>query len=135
MTVHTGLDVLRDTEFKTLYGRKFGVLCHQASIDIHYQHILDLLLPWHNRNKFQITTIFGPQHGLWGHTQDNMIEWEGYQDPRLGLKIYSLYGEHRMPLPEMLKDIDLMVIDLQDVGARYYTFIWTMTLMMQACTE
>jgi uncharacterized protein YbbC (DUF1343 family) len=135
MTVHTGLDVLRDTEFKTLYGRKIGVLCHQASVDGQYQHILDLLLPLYEKNKFRIIAAFGPQHGLWGHTQDNMIEWEGYLDQRSGLRIYSLYGEHRKPSVEMLKDIDLMLIDLQDVGARYYTFIWTMALMMQACTE
>jgi uncharacterized protein YbbC (DUF1343 family) len=135
MKVRTGLDVLRDDGFKALYGRKIGILCHQASIDMHYKHILDLLLPRHNENKFRITAVFGPQHGLWGHTQDNMVEWEGYLDPRLELKIYSLYGEHRKPTPEMLKDIDLMVIDLQDVGARYYTFIWTMGLIMQACAE
>jgi uncharacterized protein YbbC (DUF1343 family) len=135
MKVRTGLDILRDDGFKALYGRKIGVLCHQASVDGQYQHILDLLLPLYKKNKFRITSLFGPQHGLWGHTQDNMIEWEGYQDPRLGLKIYSLYGEHRKPSAEMLKDIDLMLIDLQDVGARYYTFIWTMALIMQACTE
>ena len=64
-----------------------------------------------------------------------MIEWEGFQDPRTGLPVYSLYGHKRKPEPEMLKDIDVLAIDLQDIGSRYYTFIWTMELCMQACLE
>ncbi len=64
-----------------------------------------------------------------------MIEWEGFRDKMTGLPVYSLYGRHRKPSGEMLRDIDVMVIDLQDVGARYYTFIWTMALIMEACSE
>jgi uncharacterized protein YbbC (DUF1343 family) len=64
-----------------------------------------------------------------------MIEWEGFRDPETGLAVYSLYGRTRKPLPEMMKKTDAMVIDMQDVGARYYTFIWTMALVMEACQE
>ncbi len=77
----------------------------------------------------------GPQHGLWGHTQDNMIEWQGYTDQRTRIPVYSLYGDHRQPTAEMLHNLDTLVIDLQDVGAKYYTFIWTMALCMEACAE
>ncbi len=135
MKVLPGLDVLYQQEFAPLRGKSVGVLCHQATINVDFQHILDLLLPLHRQGKLHIQAVFGPQHGLWGHTQDNMIEWEGYREPRSGLMIYSLYGQHRKPTPEMLKDIELMVVDLQDVGARYYTFIWTLALTMEACQE
>ena len=68
-----------------------------------------------------------------GHTQDNMIEWEGAPDERTGIPIFSLYGERRSPSDEMLSGVELLVVDLQDVGARYYTFTWTMALCMEAC--
>ncbi len=135
MAVSTGLDVLQRDGFKALYGKRIGLLCHQASVNRELRHIIELLLPLHRAGKLEIKAVFGPQHGLWGHTQDNMIEWEGYTDRETGLKIYSLYGEIRKPRPEMLEDIDLFLIDLQDVGARYYTFTWTMALCMEACTE
>lgn len=64
-----------------------------------------------------------------------MIEWEGYRDPRTGLMYHSLYGEHRKPTPMMFRDLDLIVVDLQDVGSRYYTFIWTTFLTMEAAHE
>ena len=64
-----------------------------------------------------------------------MVEWKGFRDPQTELPVYSLYGYTRKPEPEMLKDIDVLAIDLQDIGSRYYTFIWTMELCMQACLE
>ncbi|MCK9997231.1 MAG: DUF1343 domain-containing protein [Candidatus Krumholzibacteria bacterium] len=82
-----------------------------------------------------LKALFGPQHGILGQTQDNMIEWEGFTDGGTGLPIHSLYGKHRKPTSAMLDDLDVLVIDLQDVGARYYTFIWTMLLCMEACAE
>ena len=80
-----------------------------------------------------LRALFGPQHGIRGETQDNMIEWEGFRDGRTGLPVFSLYGRTRKPEPAMLEDIDVMVIDLQDIDSRYYTFIWTMELCMQSC--
>ena len=111
------------------------MVCHQASIASDLHHILDHLLLGHQQGRFSIGSVFGPQHGIWGHTQDNMIEWEGYRDPRTGLMYHSLYGEHRKPTPMMFRDLDLIVVDLQDVGSRYYTFIWTTFLTMEAAHE
>jgi uncharacterized protein YbbC (DUF1343 family) len=77
----------------------------------------------------------GPQHGARGETQDNMIEWEDYRDPATGLPVYSLYGKTRRPTREMLSEVDVLLFDVQDAGARYYTFIYTMALAMDACRE
>jgi uncharacterized protein YbbC (DUF1343 family) len=84
---------------------------------------------------FELRALFGPQHGIRGETQDNMVEWEGFEDRATGLLVRSLYGATRRPTPEMLAEIDTLVIDLQDVGARYYTFVWTMLLCLEACAE
>jgi len=116
MNVQTGLDVLQTTEFAGLSGKRVGILCHQASIDSRFQHIMDVFLDAQARKLLTVKAVFGPQHGLWGHTQDNMIEWQSFTDPRTGLPVYSLYGETRKPLPEMLDGLDAMVIDLQDAG-------------------
>jgi len=129
----TGLDILAENGFQQLRGKSIAVLCNQASVSRDLIHTIDLLLPSHRRDDFKIKAVFGPQHGLHGHTQDNMIEWEGALDTRLGIPIYSLYGEHREPNDEMLSGVELFVVDLQDLGARYYTFIWTMALCMRAC--
>ncbi|MGI8924201.1 MAG: exo-beta-N-acetylmuramidase NamZ family protein [Fimbriimonadales bacterium] len=124
-----GLDVLSRTNFAQLKGKRIGVLCNQGSIARDYRHILDLLL---EQPDIQIQAVFGPQHGPFGHQQDNMIEWEGRIDPRTGLRVHSLYGERREPTAEMLQGIDELVIDLQDVGARYYTFVSTMKACLGA---
>lgn len=131
----TGLDVLAGQEFSVLSGRSIGLLCNQASIARTLDHVIELLLPRHRAGRFHIRAVFGPEHGLWGHTQDNMIEWEGATDPRTGLVVHSLYGASREPTDEMLEGIDLFVVDIPDVGARYYTFIWSMALCMKSCAE
>jgi uncharacterized protein YbbC (DUF1343 family) len=117
-----------------LKGKRLGAVLHPASITANLQHTL-ATLEKHNGSLFELAALFGPQHGILGHTQDNMIEWEGYSDPRLGIPVYSLYGEHREPSPEMLKNLDMLLIDLQDVGARYYTFIWTLFLCIKAAEK
>ncbi|MEZ5163796.1 MAG: DUF1343 domain-containing protein [Fimbriimonadaceae bacterium] len=133
MDTQTGLDVLASEEFRSLKGKTIGVVCHQASLARDLVHILDKLLPLNQAGELKIAAVFGPQHGIWGHTQDNMIEWEGYVDERTDLRFFSLYGEHREPTPAMLKGIDTLVVDVQDVGTRYYTFIWTLANCMKAC--
>ncbi|HEY0868663.1 MAG TPA: DUF1343 domain-containing protein, partial [Fimbriimonas sp.] len=135
MRTATGLDILRFEGFSRLAGKRIALLCNQASIDHEADHVIDLMLPHHRSGAFRIEVVFGPEHGLYGHTQDNMIEWEGHDDPRTGLIIHSLYGKHREPTPEMLKDVDLLVVDIQDVGSRYYTFVWTMSHCIKACAE
>ena len=128
--VLTGLDILLQDDAARLRGRRVGLLAHPASVNGDCRHALPLL---HAALGSDLRTLFGPQHGLRGETQDNMIEWEGYTDPGTGLPAHSLYGEHRKPTPAMLEGLDVLVVDLQDVGARYYTFIWTLLLCLEAC--
>ena len=109
-------------------------MLHPASVCADLRYTLDLLKDLDGK-LFKLSALFGPQHGIKGHTQDNMIEWEGYEDPELHIPVYSLYGEHREPTAEMLSHVDAMLVDLQDVGARYYTFIWTLFLCMKACEK
>lgn len=130
--VLTGLDLIEKLWPKDLRSARVGLVAHPASVDRRFEHAIDIFL---RSKKFRLTTLFGPQHGILGQTQDNMIEWEGFRDPATGLPVYSLYGKTRKPRPEMQADIDVLAFDLQDVGSRYYTFIWTMDLCMQACRE
>lgn len=133
MPVLTGLDVLVREGFARLKGKRIGLLCNQASVSRDLRYTLDLLLPLHQSGELTIQCVLGPQHGLFGHTQDNMIEWEGDRDARTGLTLHSLYGERREPSEAMLSGVEELVIDLPDVGSRYYTFTWTMALCIKAC--
>ena len=130
--VKTGLEIFLNRFPSKLVGKKIGVLCHAPSITRDFVHITEHL---HQLKTCSLAAIFGPQHGLSGETQDNMIEWAGRMHPVYNVPVYSLYGEHRKPTPKMLADIDALIIDIQDVGARLYTYIWTVKLCMEACTE
>lgn len=130
--VRIGLELFEKKIHKKFRYCNAGLLVHPASINKNYKHAVEVLL---KSKKIKLKALFGPQHGIYGHTQDNMIEWEGFIDNKTSLPVYSLYGKTRKPTPDMLKDIDLMIIDLQDIGSRYYTFIWTMDLCMEACYE
>jgi uncharacterized protein YbbC (DUF1343 family) len=127
--VRTGCDLLRAGGFELPGGAAVGLLANQASVSSSLEHVSTVIM----ESDARLECIFGPQHGPFGVTQANMVEWEGYADPRLGIPVYSLYGETRVPSPAMLAGLDLVVIDLQDVGARPYTYIWTAVLMMRAC--
>lgn len=130
--VSTGLEVFDKKWPGTLNGSRVGLLTHPASVNRSLKHAVNIFL---SSKKFTLRALFGPQHGIRGETQDNMVEWQGFRDRKKGLPVYSLYSRTRKPEPFMLKDIDVFVIDMQDVGSRYYTFIWTMELCMQACLE
>jgi uncharacterized protein YbbC (DUF1343 family) len=130
--VKTGIDLLEKRWPRELKNARAGLLVHPASVNSMLSSTANLCI---TSRRFRISSFYGPQHGLWGETQDNMIEWRGFRDKKTGLPVYSLYGMTRKPFPEMLEDIDVMIIDLQDVGSRYYTFIWTMALVMEACEE
>ena len=132
VSVLTGTDLVDRLWSRDLRGARVGLVAHPASINSRMQHAGGI---FHSSKKFRLTALFGPQHGILGQTQDNMVEWEGFRDPASGLPVYSLYGNTRKPRAEMLEDVDALVIDLQDVGSRYYTFIWTLELCMQACHE
>ena len=132
MKVLSGLDAVAAKMPAELRGKKIGILCHSSSITSDYHFITEVFGP---DSGTHLSALFGPQHGLSGQTQDNMIEWEGTIDPVLGIPVYSLYGEHRKPTQQMLRGLDILVADLQDVGARLYTYIWTVKLCMEACAE
>src|SRR5437764_14807641 len=123
------LDEIWPEEFR---GARVGALLHPASVSAGLEHASEILVRG-DGDHWRLRALFGPQHGYLGQTQDNMIEWRSYEHPRLGIPVHSLYGEDREPTREMLQDLDLFLIDLQDIGARYYTFIWTMYLAMRAC--
>jgi uncharacterized protein YbbC (DUF1343 family) len=129
--VKTGCDILAKGARGRLGERRIGLLVNHASVTSGLVHISEAL----SSQGVKLDCIFGPQHGYRGETQANMIEWQSYIDPRYGIPVYSLYGEKREPDRFMLQDIDLVVIDLPDVGARPYTYLWTSILMMRACAE
>jgi uncharacterized protein YbbC (DUF1343 family) len=116
---------------RDLRGARLGALLHPASVSATLEHS-SRILERHSGSLFHLRALFGPQHGYLGQTQDNMIEWRSFPHPRLGIPVHSLYGEHREPTPEMLAGLDALLIDLQEVGARYYTFIWSLFLCMHA---
>ena len=130
--VKIGLEVLLESRIDLLKGQRVGLVVNPSSVDRTLHHAVDLL---NARDDVSLTALFGPQHGIRGETQDNMIEWEGFFDTRTGLPAYSLYGETRVPLPEMLAEVDTLVFDMQDIGTRIYTFIYTMAHCMQAAAR
>jgi uncharacterized protein YbbC (DUF1343 family) len=115
-----------------LNGLRVGVLANSASIDHGFGHVVDRL---GQSTSCTLAAIFGPQHGYQSTLQDNMIETPHAKDKRLRVPIFSLYSETREPTPEMLDLIDVLVIDLQDVGARIYTFIYTMANCLRAAAR
>jgi uncharacterized protein YbbC (DUF1343 family) len=113
---------------RPLAGRRVALLAHPASVATDLTHALDALaaLP-----DVQITAAFGPQHGLRGDKQDNMMESPDCHDPRLGIPVFSLYGEVRRPTPMMMDSFDVLLVDLQDLGCRIYTFITTLRYVLE----
>jgi uncharacterized protein YbbC (DUF1343 family) len=130
--VITGLESISVELPEKIKGRRIGILCHAPSITKDYRHISEIFF---NRKDCNLAALFGPQHGLHGQTQDNMIEWQTQLHPEFKIPLYSLYGQNRKPTREMLEGIDIFMVDLQDVGARLYTYIWTVKLCMEACAE
>lgn len=127
-----GLEVFIESRFVSLEGSRVGLIVNPASVNSRFEHAADL---FQNHASIELAALFGPQHGIRGETQDNMIEWSPFHDERKQVPVYSLYGETRKPLPEMLADLDALVFDLQDVGTRVYTFIYTMALALEAARE
>jgi uncharacterized protein YbbC (DUF1343 family) len=113
-------------------NQRVGLICNQASVNHEFDHAADLFF---ENSDINLVALFGPQHGIRGDVQDNMIETAHAFDKKTKLPIYSLYSETREPTEEMLKDLDTLVFDLQDVGGRVYTFIYTMANVMIACAK
>ncbi len=113
-----------------LEGKRVALVAHPASVTKDLDHSLDVLAPL-----VKLTAAFGPQHGLKGDKQDNMVESADYRDPDLGIPVFSLYGEVRRPTAAMMAEFDVVLIDLQDLGCRIYTFITTLLYMIEAAAE
>jgi uncharacterized protein YbbC (DUF1343 family) len=113
-------------------GARVGIVCNHASVDRGFTHVVDRLA---SASGVTLAAIFGPQHGFRSDVQDNMIETAHVDDPGRRVPVYSLYSETREPTADMLKGIDVLVVDLQDVGSRIYTFIYTMANCLRACAR
>jgi uncharacterized protein YbbC (DUF1343 family) len=128
--VRLGSDLLLASS--RLQGARVGVVCNHASVDRGFLHIVDRLAA---RGDLTLAAIFGPQHGFRSDVQDNMIETPHADDPNRRVPVYSLYSETREPTADMLRGLDVLVIDLQDIGARIYTYIYTMANCLRACAR
>jgi uncharacterized protein YbbC (DUF1343 family) len=133
-TLQFGIDrLLADPDLqRPLHGRRVALLAHPASVTADLTHSLDALaaLPG-----LRLSAAFGPQHGLRGDKQDNMVESPDFRDPRLGIPIFSLYGDVRRPTAAMMDSFDVLLVDLQDLGCRIYTFITTLRYVLEAAAQ
>jgi uncharacterized protein YbbC (DUF1343 family) len=129
--VRRGIERLLVGEPAHLRSLRLGLIAHPASVTDDLTHSATALVS----AGYDLRALFGPQHGACGEKQDNMVESAPYVDPVSGLPVHSLYGAVRKPTPEMLHGLDAVLFDLQDVGVRVYTFVWTMALAMEACAE
>ena len=125
-----GIDrLLREPELRRpLIGRRVALVGHPASVTGELIHSLDALVAL---GELKVTAAFGPQHGMRGDKQDNMIESEDFLDPMHGIPVYSLYGAVRRPTPQMMDTFDAVLVDLQDVGTRIYTFVTTLRYVLE----
>ncbi len=130
--VQTGLQRLLADPPPSVADARLGLIAHPASVLPDLTHAIDAIRA---HPALDLRSVLGPQHGARGEKQDNMIESDDYRDPRTGLPVHSLYGAVRKPTPDMLDGLDVLLFDLQDVGVRVYTFVWTMALAMKACGE
>jgi uncharacterized protein YbbC (DUF1343 family) len=127
-----GLELIMESRLDLVAGSRVGLIANPASVNSEVVHAADLF--WKHPG-IRLTVLFGPQHGIRAETQDNMIEWQSFREKRTGLPALSLYGETRKPTREMLSDVDVLVFDVQDIGTRVYTFIYTMALAMESAGE
>ncbi|MBK1721692.1 exo-beta-N-acetylmuramidase NamZ family protein [Thiocystis violacea] len=132
--IKLGIDRLLETPElrKPLRGRRVALLGHPASMTSTGRHSLDALMAL---NELSIVAAFGPQHGMRGDKQDNMVETPNETDARYGIPVYSLYGEVRDPTAEMLDSFDVLLVDLQDIGTRIYTYVTTLAYLIDACSR
>ncbi|RSK33776.1 exo-beta-N-acetylmuramidase NamZ family protein [Bhargavaea beijingensis] len=129
--ISLGVDVLLDEQKHLIEGKRVGLITNPTGVDKDLNSIVDLL---HNDPDVELTALYGPEHGVRGDAQAGQYV-EYYIDDVTGLPVYSLYGKTRKPTPEMLENVDVLVFDIQDVGTRFYTYIYTMALAMEAAEE
>ncbi|MGQ0506136.1 MAG: exo-beta-N-acetylmuramidase NamZ domain-containing protein, partial [Myxococcaceae bacterium] len=132
MAVRTGLDVWVVEGFSALKGKRVGAIVNPTSVDSEFRHLADLLAA---AEDVTLGALFGPEHGARGEAQYMVAVEDELLDSRTGVPVYSLYGstfESLSPKPEWLEGLDALVFDIQDVGSRYYTYVYTMALSMKA---
>ncbi len=129
--VRPGVEVLRDMGFAPLAGKRVGLVTNPSGVDSELRSTIEIL---NDAGNFELVALFGPEHGVRGDIYAGDKVGDSV-DPKTGLPVRSLYGSTRKPTPEMLEGIDVMVYDIQDVGTRSYTFISTLGLVMEACSE
>ena len=129
--IKTGIEVLKEQNFKCLEGKRVGLITNPTGVDNHMKSTIDIL---HEAPNVNLVALYGPEHGVRGdvHAGDHVTDMK---DASTGLPVYSLYGSPRKATPEMLKDIDVLVYDIQDIGCRSFTYISTMGLAMEAAAE
>jgi len=129
--IKTGLEVLTGVNFKPIKGKRVGLITNPTGVDRTLQSTVDLF--FHSK-EIKLVALYGPEHGVRGdYTAGATVS--NYKDPETGLPVYSIYGKTRKPTPEMLKDIDVLVYDIQDIGSRSYTYISSLGLAMEAAAE
>jgi uncharacterized protein YbbC (DUF1343 family) len=128
-----GIDVLLQDQQKlnSLKSQRVALVAHPASVTGRLEHSIDALMG----AGLKLSSAFGPQHGMKGEKQYNMMESEDYTDPVYGIPVFSLYGQVRRPSEKMMKTFDIVLFDLQDVGTRIYTYLTTLVYMMEACAH
>lgn len=131
ITIKTGIEVLKEQKFKVLEGKRVGLITNPTGVDNNMKSVIDIL---HEAPNVNLVALFAPEHGVRGdaHAGDTV---ENITDPETGLPVYSLHGKTKVPTAEMLKDIDVLVYDIQDIGCRSFTYISTMGLSMEAAAE
>lgn len=129
--IKTGIEVLKEQNFRCLEGKRVGLITNPTGVDNQLKSTIDIL---HEAPNVNLVALYGPEHGVRGdvHAGDKV---DNSADPSTGLPVYSLYGKTRKPTPEMLKDIDVLVYDIQDIGCRSFTYISTMGVAMEAAAE
>jgi uncharacterized protein YbbC (DUF1343 family) len=129
--IKTGIEVLKEQNFKALEGKRVGLITNPTGVDNNMKSVIDIL---HEAPNVKLVALFAPEHGVRGdaHAGDDI---KNETDPGTGLPVYSLHGKTKIPTPDMLKDIDVLVYDIQDIGCRSFTYISTMGLAMEAAAE
>ncbi|WP_324650256.1 DUF1343 domain-containing protein [Georgenia sp. H159] len=133
-TVELGVEVLLEDQLDLLDGKRVGLITNPTGVDSELTHTMDLLVEHEDEGGYELTALYAPEHGILGGAPAG-ANVPNYVDPRTGLTVWSLYGATQRPTEEMLEDVDVLVFDIQDIGARFYTYIWTMYYAMDAAAE
>jgi uncharacterized protein YbbC (DUF1343 family) len=128
--VKSGLEVLLEQKLGIVRGRRVGLVTNHSAVTRELSHIVDVL----PAAGVKLTALYAPEHGIRGDLGNGQAV-PSFRDPRTGIEVYSLYGQARKPTPEMLSPVDMVIFDVQDIGCRFYTYIYTMSYVLQACAE